>query len=881
MKKATHKPLWLICTVLLALITMLAVSIPAKADDLITPKLTIQQGEDLTKASFVTVNGFSDLIMQFGETGAKYIRLGKDCTIQVDDVGQSLTGGPLKFHLEERVTLANIYGEHVLDLNGHTITFYGKGHLCSRYFLFGVEGSLTVCDLSKEQKGKITSNANMTRRDTKNAENDQYRRDIFYVGSKGHLTVNSGSIVAGRSKENHMALGVAINGVYQEDFEYHISNGDIGSAYYYEQVSGSAITVKEGGSLTVNGGEISGRGFDYCKIRYFTDQGDGLTTNIEFEYYLASAIQYESGAHIVINDAIIKGRNCHAINCINGKDSIIINAGKVYLKNTGFVYLAMIHPWKLDKGLQTYTSYPLIVSPTYGLEQTLYENYTSNLLSDGETVGRAGGLTYGENIIPPDKNPFSLVGNGTTDTPDYVTYEKGSEKFLSIKSEEELLYFPELKYQTGIGHTFSAYYSIAKVGETSKKITGFNLVDEKVPLATVLASAEKGQDYMLSIHLNERWDSTHTYTIYNSGSIQVHIMTDEEAARANCQHANKDLIKDTATCVKDGKKYYVCVDCGATFEEDSPMLGHEYSGEYTKINVIYCAEKCIHCGKTRNAAYHTFDTIVSTRKMSGNTAMVTRECTKCHFRKELYENLPCEHDYSRQQYSYDSDKHWHFCKICSHKEEAAHSFDSSGECVVCRYNSGGEVEKSTDGSYISLPYYICTHGTLMGTMHLTAAFQSKYEVTTSGIVWSALTVDGKQKEIYRGTRLNFEDSFNHDPDLHPEGVIYCSYYYRGTLLLQTYCYIVPSTESLGKEPTCTEPGYKTCEYCNRCGKYFDSNGNQILNAELAALGHKYEYACSEECSRCHEKRTVTHTWKPELQYDDETHYKECSVCHIT
>ncbi len=158
-------------------------------------------------------------------------------------------------------------------------------------------------------------------------------RDIFTVGSGANLTINGGTIMAGRSK---LEKGFSIfNAVDMDNSPY------TGSATRI--LSGTAINIYSGGNVTVNKGKIIGRGYEKLgKFNGSTQRNDV----VEFH-----------GGSITINDAYIyaqSGANCFSINIPD--NAIKINAGKIELHRNDALFIG-------DFGALAYT---IDDSPTYG-----------------------------------------------------------------------------------------------------------------------------------------------------------------------------------------------------------------------------------------------------------------------------------------------------------------------------------------------------------------------------------------------------------------------------------------------------------------------------------------------------------------------------------
>ena len=170
-------------------------------------------------------------------------------------------------------------GNKTIDLNGHRLYVYDQsartlGSLEIEPFKY-IQGallieipsgaSLTVDDSATG--GMIWMDAEMPPKDEIEGDGLLMERNIFAV-TGGNLTVNGGEIHAGRSKEIYAQNAPK----YDKDYAL-IIDYTIGDFNFYEHLygyatwflSGTAITA-ESGNVTINGGDIWGRGWDYWSM---------------------------------------------------------------------------------------------------------------------------------------------------------------------------------------------------------------------------------------------------------------------------------------------------------------------------------------------------------------------------------------------------------------------------------------------------------------------------------------------------------------------------------------------------------------------------------------------------------------------------------------
>ena len=72
--------------------------------------------------------------------------------------------------------------------------------------------------------------------------------------------------------------------------------------------------------------------------------------------------------------------------------------------------------------------------------------------------------------------------------------------------------------------------------------------------------------------------------------------------------------------------------------------------------------------------------------------------------------------------------------------------------------------------------------------------------------------------------------------------------------------------------------YNTCISEHTYSSLCDSDCNNCDWVRNVDTEHSYSYICDADCNGCGVVRKVTHTWKSEYSFDDETHFIECSVC---
>ena len=110
-----------------------------------------------------------------------------------------------------------------------------------------------------------------------------------------------------------------------------------------------------------------------------------------------------------------------------------------------------------------------------------------------------------------------------------------------------------------------------------------------------------------------------------------------------CEHIDKSIVDNTATCETDGVITYKCNDCGKTITETSEALGHDYS-VFVKDSATctasgYKTYKCSRCSSTND--------ILSAKKEHNYTGA---KCSNCNGINPSFEKTTIT--YSSGTYTY-------------------------------------------------------------------------------------------------------------------------------------------------------------------------------------------------------------------------------------
>ena len=254
-------------------------------------------------------------------------------------------------------------GKKYIDLNGHALYLDWHDGMTSTLFKVLTSGDLTIIDSKGGglicYDGRIFDGAD-------SGAGHCAVRNIFEV--YGKLTVNSGEIKGGgRSKRQWLT-----NARNQSD-------GSPGHAgYVRNQVNGTGITVEDGGELVVNGGRISGRGFQ------FIERTVGPR---------CWAIFGDSNAKVTINDGWFRGNGC--------ADVISKNIGDLT------VYGGTFSTHKIDK---------VRVADISSTQPAYQEGSYGDIGIDSEDLAPGAAVTVSGEEADIDENGNVILDSGTGST---------------------------------------------------------------------------------------------------------------------------------------------------------------------------------------------------------------------------------------------------------------------------------------------------------------------------------------------------------------------------------------------------------------------------------------------------------------------------------
>ena len=275
-------------------------------------------------------------------------------------------------------------GNKKLDLAGHKVELNVTGGGEIEFVRVPTGASLTVRDSSVKQTGKLWADGDMESIPWSYNGNDYMNRDVRYrntvVVDGGSFTLEGGEIEAGRAKEMYICEGMKI-----DMFDQQLNNALSGGVLYwavacrfdgnaYQIVNGDAVTLKRG-SVTINGGKVTGKGYRKLRTEFTTSRMD-----VELEFVRAAAVNALSG-------------------------DLTINGGTIYgMANADALYIGSDVNTKITAGAFKTQLLKKILLPTFGEEGNGFRLYAfvaeydrlSNSTSGGASALVSGYGNFGQ-----------------------------------------------------------------------------------------------------------------------------------------------------------------------------------------------------------------------------------------------------------------------------------------------------------------------------------------------------------------------------------------------------------------------------------------------------------------------------------------------------
>jgi hypothetical protein len=233
----------------------------------------------------------------------KYLEMDGDITIKlVSNIIHTTTASAAGKYW---ITLGK--GKKILDLNGYSAELNAETGSETTMIRIPEGSELIVNDSSGNNSGKLFCYGRMDNPGQYGiyySHKDVKYRNVVYVDG-GSLTVNGGTLEAGRSKELWLVGGMDI-AKYKYQLDYMMQGGTLGWAigarydgYAWQQVNGDCITL-DGGNVTINDGVFLGRGFSEMDT-------SANATDILFDFERSAVIRASSG-ELIINGGEFQGR---------------------------------------------------------------------------------------------------------------------------------------------------------------------------------------------------------------------------------------------------------------------------------------------------------------------------------------------------------------------------------------------------------------------------------------------------------------------------------------------------------------------------------------------------------------------------------------------
>lgn len=330
---------------------------------------------DETTYSWVSIGNAADLKLYLGKEENYSISIAND----------------IDFHENgDYAYWCTVSGKKLLNLNGHRIRIHNDKVKTSTLFRIPAGTVLTIVDNTHSSPDKV----GITYNGYIDSNGTVRYRNLFEVS--GTLLLQDGSLEAGRSKKEYIASAIG---------------------YYWKQTHGCAVVVKKGGTFTMCGGVVYGRGID------------------------CAAIRAESGSNVYINHGGLRAKGeASVFDCDVSANVYIagcdINISTVLVYAEG--YVSMCH--------------------VYGVV-----GISDSCLAPGAGISPVNGLKEHDSIITPGTGTCSLSVNGTSVTNGSVQVDE-DKAVVSVSDQTD--YFKGIPANCGIAH-FTEYKWTVKDGDTT------------------------------------------------------------------------------------------------------------------------------------------------------------------------------------------------------------------------------------------------------------------------------------------------------------------------------------------------------------------------------------------------------------------------------
>ncbi len=449
-----------------------------------------------------------------------------------------------------------ISGEKHLDLNGYEIEIWrnlyrtstsiisGCDHYHPATTLFVVKkgADLTIYDTSSKGTGRINSNSDLIR--DNNCATPNPARHLFRVASGGKLTVNGGTIEAGRT--------IKVFNWYSGRF-------------IRQYVSGSAITADAGSTVVINGGKLISRGLGNSEGR----ERNSLLLSSQCATLVINRSETTT-TNIIINDGEFlanAGGSCVYLSKDKGDVNFQVRGGKFTCDKNDEYYSSSIE----SKNTYTDNGYYYYGAGKYGktfetidVRHVMHPNsritkeVTENDSGRPEVVVQPITGTHDE--IIKIKNPGFSVWYPAGSNSRIVELDTESYTPLYADCEDA----PNSDYNSQTSYSPNIVAAWQFVDSKGKAISNMVITDWDEPVrlseftaldsSTASAFYATGEYKTLTCTVYEYWKMKNTYDIQNSASYQIYfsdtdmsrVSTSMTAVQSSNQSSSTTPIKATA-----------------------------------------------------------------------------------------------------------------------------------------------------------------------------------------------------------------------------------------------------------------------------------------------------------------------------------------------
>ena len=439
-------------------------------------------------------------------------------------------------------------GNKTIDLDGNDIkvTYENWKDRYSTMFVIPEGASVTINDA--ENKGEIFYNGYIP-------GHAQYwgdywkeavtqNRDIFHVDG-GNLTVNGGTILAGRSKNEWVTTGGHYHWSFEEPYKNALGMFEIFDGNATKYINGTAITMTSG-NVTLNDGFYYGRGIkDWRLISAHANVDKWPSSTV---HWGRNAVIEAQGGKLTINNGKFYAKG--NADCLQIEDDvdITIRAGHFQLHHNDYVYAE-------SKNLASFGSDKITVYDgsygAVGFPESVYLSSETLVIYAGEDVGGTNvgdsadlvmnnskdlGEPYFE-VRPSRRNRFNLKAEAAPDVecPLLNPEVEGSLGFVS-DWEQVFTYHPLADENPGWMTNYEVqvyddHQNRLKIMNNKEKLlfttygeSNINYFDLS-QYSQLLNQFQLGQTYYLVVTITEIFPGAKTWLMY-SGSACAFRITD-------------------------------------------------------------------------------------------------------------------------------------------------------------------------------------------------------------------------------------------------------------------------------------------------------------------------------------------------------------------